>query len=1137
MKLFGKIICLILSLLLISAGTVTAAFAYVADGIPSVSTTESFTALAIGGENVNPQSDSIYKISGQGWTVERGNDTGIQRGTITLALPSSVVLEEQPYFQTEVYIDMDAVPYSDSDAKDAYFDVAVLSSDKGVLASLKLGADNGGRFGIPTDAARVWIPLQLDLSAYGSTAAYIRIYYFNNTLLTWASVNTSTNGTVYLRNVKTTSDATKTYSPYTFGLQNLTAQTGETIAKTTYEGRACWQYDFQNGGYLILKELNVDPQKYNYVVVNYFCSTAAVTDGSCKIDFQSAWDLVQNKQWGDTVYVKSTTPVEGGSWHSSLLNLPNKNAFSRIWLSVGYSYTNNKAGTIYISSITFGVKNDAPNDEADTVLFPESIPQTVYFCPAQNGTYSVVDRYGTGSVTETNYQGKRCYRYNFVSDSNFMITDLNLNLEPFNKVIIQYYSESFTGRIYFQTKDNILTESEWGGHFDNTARTEALTTGSWQTAVINFNGSCDKFKSILLSMGQAGSNSGNGTIYIASVVLTNEEDVLLPELSTAETAISLVGMQRSIFTYTAKEGTPAAYTAQSLRFIAVLHVPGTELRFFTHIGIRVYATIGTTTYLLEKAGTNVYNRIYATMESGEVKTIEASTYGGTYLAAFCVKDVPVADEIVLEVVPYLVDQFGCEWSGKIGNAIVETGGALMDESAYLMALDTRVSSIRSSILTSEPNLSGRSSSLTYYVSNSGNDSNNGKSPATAWATLSKAGSVTTEGATILFECGGVWRGSLYTQSGVMYSHYGNVEDGLPIICQSNRNYADAALWESVSGYPNLWKCTRSLTNVGIIAFDHDGTLNNYDAVVGVSQVVAGRTTSLSSLTEDLHFYSDPDTNKLYLYSANGNPGSRFSSIEIGEARTAISVTNGVIIDGLRVQYSGSFGISGTNVENVTVKNCIVEWCGGSTLADGTVYGNGIQLYENTSGCTLDHNWCYECFDTGITIQSAVKGSKVNMNHNSISNNLIEYCHYGVELYNHSATGDCEDLTISSNIIRYSGMGWGDVERARMLNSAYLANRASGIVCFGINSTSNSILVEDNVIMCSKHGQLILYVDESGSSFGLNEITFDGNDLIQMPGEPLLKYGSTSYGIIPACTKYCRSALGDSALKFLKASIA
>lgn len=95
----------------------------------------------------------------------------------------------------------------------------------------------------------------------------------------------------------------------------------------------------------------------------------------------------------------------------------------------------------------------------------------------------------------------------------------------------------------------------------------------------------------------------------------------------------------------------------------------------------------------------------------------------------------------------------------------------------------------------------------YYVSNSGNDNNTGKSPAEPWQTIAKVNEFTfSPGDTIHFERGGVWRGNLYPQSGdetgcIKYTFYGDEDKPKPVILGSqNKNKAED--WTDEGG--NIW---------------------------------------------------------------------------------------------------------------------------------------------------------------------------------------------------------------------------------------------------------------------------------------------------------------------------------------------
>ncbi|MGD9581976.1 MAG: hypothetical protein AB7V50_11430, partial [Vampirovibrionia bacterium] len=72
------------------------------------------------------------------------------------------------------------------------------------------------------------------------------------------------------------------------------------------------------------------------------------------------------------------------------------------------------------------------------------------------------------------------------------------------------------------------------------------------------------------------------------------------------------------------------------------------------------------------------------------------------------------------------------------------------------------------------------SATTYYVANTGNDSNNGTSSLTPWQTLNKVNTTTFEpGDSILFKKGDSWNGSINTISSgssgspIVYGSYGS----------------------------------------------------------------------------------------------------------------------------------------------------------------------------------------------------------------------------------------------------------------------------------------------------------------------------------------------------------------------------
>ncbi len=353
---------------------------------------------------------------------------------------------------------------------------------------------------------------------------------------------------------------------------------------------------------------------------------------------------------------------------------------------------------------------------------------------------------------------------------------------------------------------------------------------------------------------------------------------------------------------------------------------------------------------------------------------------------------------------------------------------------------------------------------TYYISNNGNDINDGLSPETAWATLTKLkNTMLLPGDVVLFERGGVFRGDVICMSGVTYSAYGN--GAKPIISGSYENYADPAIWIETD-VPNVYKLQRNVYNVGVIVFNDSAELGNYNELVGALRVVGlDGFTSYRDLKEDLTFASDLYKRELYLYSAYGNPGERFDSIEIGQYHHLMSVdkVQDVIIDNIHIRHTGGHGFTGGNLKNVTVRNCIADYMGGSILhgygPTNTVrVGNSIQVYGGCDGWYAYNNWCYQIYDTGVTHQYNAPHGKEDcfMDNVKYIGNVFEYCHWAIEWYNYDYAATQQhfyNTYIADNICVLTGYGWG---------SRHRPSGAATMVSWGLTKYTKNFVTENNI---------------------------------------------------------------------------
>ena len=343
--------------------------------------------------------------------------------------------------------------------------------------------------------------------------------------------------------------------------------------------------------------------------------------------------------------------------------------------------------------------------------------------------------------------------------------------------------------------------------------------------------------------------------------------------------------------------------------------------------------------------------------------------------------------------------------------------------------DDEAEKMRLAIVNSKSEVGPSEVGNTYYISPKGDDANDGKSPATAWRTLENLHSPARFGVgdVVLFERGAVYRGYIHMASWVSYGAYGT--GAKPTIYGGEQNYADPKLWKKTSKENILrLKVGIDTPDVGNIVFDHGKVC----ASVGKQ--------FRNTLRGDFQFYHDQEEGYVYLYLAEGNPGERYDSIEVCVKKPIFGRLNGaqvsnITIDNLCLKYSGSFGIVFNTTENITVTNCEIGYIGGSEFnskdKDGNVvygrYGNGIEFNAHVTNALIKNNWIYQCYDAGYTNQ----GHGATHDNIVVTNNLIEYCNYNIELFASSSdpnVGVIKNCSYENNVLRFAGYGFGTINR-------------------------------------------------------------------------------------------------------------
>ncbi len=341
----------------------------------------------------------------------------------------------------------------------------------------------------------------------------------------------------------------------------------------------------------------------------------------------------------------------------------------------------------------------------------------------------------------------------------------------------------------------------------------------------------------------------------------------------------------------------------------------------------------------------------------------------------------------------------------------------------------------------------------YYISNSGDDANDGLSPETAWATIDRLNVEPLQyGDAVFFERGSVWRAAqVYTKPGVTYSAYGEGEKpGLYGSVENGGGAEKWTLWHEGSDGSKIWVYYKPMLDCGSIALNDDlGAIKvqgfwNGEYFQAMSDMwntdQTQEATDLQSampefdpaeqLTEDLTFFCDassglPSTlpiylsgwydtggepycltadGPLYLRCDEGNPGELYPEMEFLSPYAPLDgVEDDVVIDNLSVLYTGRNILSvSPECEGVLVQNCELGWGGGGAASYAldtiTGYAAGVQRNGGVGGASSSHNtfrnnYVHDTYQEGLGLETAIEfsGQAFDVTDVTIEGNVFYHC--------------------------------------------------------------------------------------------------------------------------------------------------
>ena len=356
--------------------------------------------------------------------------------------------------------------------------------------------------------------------------------------------------------------------------------------------------------------------------------------------------------------------------------------------------------------------------------------------------------------------------------------------------------------------------------------------------------------------------------------------------------------------------------------------------------------------------------------------------------------------------------------------------------------DARIAEIRRT-----PNRAVPAGAPTYYLSaRTGRDDADGRTPATAWRTAARlAREKIAPGAYVLFERGGVYRGTVKASAGVTYTAYG--EGPKPCVYGSPEDGADPAKWTRTEN-PNVWAYDIGRRDVGTLVFD-GGARHATKIVLRTDKKTGARFNkftgrpfnSYRDLDGDLHFWHDyyeKGTGKLYLYSAQ-NPGARFRSIEFNVKCHGFAVGGacGVTIDNFTVKYVGVHGVGAGTCRDLAVANCEFAWIGGSIQGEGmfgrdypTRLGNAVEIYGGCENYAVTNCYIWQVYDAGVTqqfnIPETAGAKRYDQRNVRYAHNVFEKCNYSVEYFLTARDGNesrMENFVVEDNLMFDAGVGF------------------------------------------------------------------------------------------------------------------
>ena len=249
--------------------------------------------------------------------------------------------------------------------------------------------------------------------------------------------------------------------------------------------------------------------------------------------------------------------------------------------------------------------------------------------------------------------------------------------------------------------------------------------------------------------------------------------------------------------------------------------------------------------------------------------------------------------------------------------------------------------------------------------------------------------------------------------------------------------------------PDVWKKDGELYKIDLSDSNNFVMMNqsnwDYENVGFIEsesgKIYGNRKSSKEKLDKQFDFYCE---GQFLFIKSEQNPSTQLGRAKFMTKNDLVKLSSNTILENIDVRNTGAHGIvcKNSSIENVYIKNCIVQNIGGSLQDEDTFtrYGNGIEFWNQATDTLVENTIIRNVFDAGYTLQG--KSSMGGFENNIISNSIFIECTYDVELFAYNEDDQTKvpkmnNIVIQDNISINQGRGWGFDAKTINLQSSVL----------------------------------------------------------------------------------------------------